>query len=144
MLVELPDAEIWATDLLRGDDDTYGLGDWRCVFELELRDSALVVRGEITFWERANDQTTIRGHYYRVLPIAAATRNCQLELVQASGLVSGPNIGARGYRWYKGEGVVRQARIITDTFGPDTSRIGGTIQFEPIQIARSCVYALAE
>ena len=61
-------------------------------------------------------------------------RHCQVTLGETSGSVSGPNIGARGYRWFDGQGLVRRAKIQTDVFGADAGKIGGAIQFAPIQI----------
>lgn len=141
--IPLSDVHIVADQLVRGDDDIYGLGDWRCQFKVSLEGRMLKIEGEIVFAEKANDFTTIRGSYYREIPVVEPGQypSCQLELEEPTGLVSGPNIGARGYRWYKGEGLIRQARIITDTFGPDTGRIGGTVQLEPLRIRMSCAYA---
>lgn len=143
LTISLPDVEIVADQLVRGDHDVYGLGDWHCSFSFKLEKNVIKVYGEIVFSEKAHDFTTIRGTYYKELAIADADKYpaCEMKLNVSEGTVSGPNVGARGHRWYKGSGVIRQAHIITDTFGMDTGKIGGTIQFEPLEIVLNCVYA---
>lgn len=143
VLVNLPDIYIMADKITRGDSDTYGLGDWSCSFKLELEGAVLKVDGSIIFSEKANDFTTIVGEYHEEIPVKELEkcRSCSFSLEDSYGIVSGPNIGARGYRWYPGQGLIRRAKIITDTFGADAGRIGGTIQFEPVRVIVRCMYA---
>jgi hypothetical protein len=140
IVVTLPDIQIYADQLIRGDADTYGLGDWHSVFNMELRGTNLKVSGKIKFTENVNDYTTIVGEYSALIPVPALEKcqSCQLSLVQ------GPNIGARGYKWYAGQGIIKRACIVTDTFGEDTGRIGGTIQFEKVTIHVNCLFAQSE
>lgn len=141
--IALPDAHILADRLQRGDGDTYGLGDWHCAFSIALEGQELVVDGQIVFSENANDYTTIAGVYHRRIAVAELERcrHCWVRLEEAKGSVGGPNIGARGYRWFMGQGLVRRAKIQTDTFGDDVGRIGGTIQFAPIKVIVECAIA---
>lgn len=106
--------------------------DWAtgpALFKLELEGAVLKVDGSIVFSEKANDFTTIVGEYHEEIPVKELEkcRSCSFSLEDSYGVVSGPNIGARGYRWYQGQGLVRRAKIITDTFG-DSGRIGGTVK----------------
>jgi len=144
--VSLPDASITATQCLRGDGDTYGLGDWNSTFTVEIDSIYLKIRGEVSFTEKANDFTTIVGQYQSQVVITEMMRcpNCSFSLEKQSGSVSGPNVGARGYQWYNGQGIIRRAKIMTDTFGDDVGKIGGVIQFRTIQIEKHCYFAFAE
>jgi hypothetical protein len=141
--VNLPDAAITAGRVTRGDADTYGLGDWRCTFTATLEGLYLRLDGVITFTEKANDFTTITGEYHRRIYVRELEKcqSCNLYIPGASGTVSGPNIGARGYRWFNGQGMVRRARIQTDVFGADAGQIGGVVQFAPVLISVKCLYA---
>jgi hypothetical protein len=138
--IELPDVEIRANRIVRGDGDTYGLGTWKSTFTVSLEGSRLKVDGQISFVEKANDFTTIVGEYHQRIPVGAleGCRHCDVSLDETHGSVSGPNIGARGYRWFNGQGLVRRARIQTDVVGDDPGKIGGTIQFVPIRILVDC------
>lgn|GEM_PF-681699 len=144
--IELPDAQIVADKLVRGDADTYGLGDWRCTYRVSLDGNFLQLDGAIVFSERANDFTVITGTFSSRIEVGELEkcRLCDVALEDIEGVVAGPNIGARGYRWYKGQGIIRRARIATDTFGDDVGRIGGTVQFEPVRVAVRCDYAVLE
>lgn len=139
--IQLEDVEITATRVVRGDGDTYGLGDWYCRYSVALDCDALVLEGKIVFTEKANDFSTISGVFKKRIPVEALER-CQYCLVQldpTEGTVSGPNIGARGYRWFAGEGLIRRAKIQTDVFGTDAGHIGGTIQFAPVRVLVDCL-----
>ncbi len=147
LTINLPDVNILADKVTRGDADTYGLGDWSCKFEVELLDDAKIkLKGVISFAEKANDYTTIVGKYEQVIAVKALEPYAyfRLRMETAEGRVSGPNIGARGYRWFSGEGLIQKARIQTDTFGDDTGRIGGTIRFHPLIIVAQREYAALE
>lgn len=141
--ITLPDAHIFADRLRRGDGDTYGLGDWHCTFSVSLSGTEIVVDGQIVFSEKANDFTTITGAYHRRIEVGELSRcrHCWVTLEGEKGSVGGPNIGARGYRWFAGQGLIRRARIQTDTFGDDVGRIGGTVQFAPIKVRVDCAIA---
>ncbi len=143
LALQLPDVSITADQVLRGDADTYGLGNWRCTFHLSWDGSEAVLEGYIIFRESANDSTIIRGRVlHRIaLPELAPYGLCTLTFDRAYGAVGGPNIGARGARWYAGRGLIRKALIVTDTFGDDVGRIGGLVQFRPVQIRLDCLYA---
>ncbi len=141
--VRLPDAVITANRIIRGDGDTYGLGDWRCAFTATVDGLYLKIDGVITFTEKANDFTTIVGEYHRRIYIRQLEKcqSCDVSLLGASGVVDGPNIGARGYRWFGGKGMVRRAYIQTDVFGKDAGQIGGKVQFAPLKVSVKCLYA---
>jgi hypothetical protein len=141
--VELPDVQITANRVARGDGDTYGLGDWKSTFTVALEGTMLKINGSISFTEKANDFTTIVGEYHQRIEVGALERcrHCQVSLGETTGSVSGPNIGARGYRWFDGQGLVRRAKIQTDVFGPDAGNIGGTVQFAPIRVLVDCSIA---
>ncbi len=143
LTVQLPDVSISADRVLRGDADTYGLGDWYCTFRLTLDGDSITLNGYIAFHEKANDSSIIVGHVrHRVaLPFASDYHWCAREADPSSGIVSGPNIGARGPRWYAGRGLIRRAYVVTDTFGDDVGRIGGRVQFRPVHIRLRCEYA---
>jgi hypothetical protein len=136
IVVQLPDVQLTANRLVRGDGDTYGLGDWACTFRLSIDSCYLRVDGQVVFAEKANDFTTIVGECHELIPLEVLKKNPQyhLRLERNFGSVAGSNIGARGYRWFAGTGVVRRANIQTDTFGNDVGRIGGTVQFHPVRI----------
>lgn len=144
LLIQLPDMQITADKVIRGDGDTYGLGDWRCRFKASIEAQTVVVEGEIVFSENANDFSTIVGTARQRIKFAALEpcRHCRIVLDEPIGSVGGPNIGARGARWYKGKGLIRRAKMTTDTFGDDVGRVGGTIQFAPLQLKVYCNYAL--
>lgn len=137
----LEDVDITAKRIVRGDGDTYGLGDWFCRYTVTLDGSAVVLEGKITFWEKANDFSTISGVFKKRIPVPALERckHCVVQLDPTEGTVSGPNIGARGYRWFAGQGLIRQANIQTDVFGTDAGHIGGTIQFAPVRVLVDCL-----
>ncbi len=141
--IELPDMQITANHIVRGDGDTYGLGDWKSTFTVTLDGTMLKVDGTISFTEKANDFTTIVGEYRQRIEVGALERcrHCQVSLGETTGSVSGPNIGARGYRWFGGQGLIRRAKIQTDVFGEDVGNIGGTIQFVPVRISVDCSIA---
>lgn len=147
LVVNLPDVNIFAGKVTRGDADVYGLGDWICKFEVEVLDGAkLLLKGTIAFSEKANDQTTIVGKYEQVLSLKALEPYAyhRLQLLSPFGKVGGPNIGARGFRWFDGEGIIQKAYIQTDTFGEDVGRIGGTVRFHPLVIVAQREYAGVE
>jgi hypothetical protein len=142
--IPLPDAAIYANHLTKGDGDIYGLGDWFAHFTLSIDSHVLVVRGSVIFAEKTNDYTTISGTYEQRIEVEALRhcRFCAPELVENTGFVGGPNVGARGYRWYSGKGLVKNAYIVTDTFGTDVGRIGGTVRFAPVSIRLFCALAV--
>lgn len=144
--IELPDVQITANRVVRGDGDTYGLGDWKSSFTVALDGAMLKVDGTITFTEKANDFTTIVGEYHQRIAVGALERcrHCQVSLGETQGSVAGPNIGSRGYRWFNGQGLLRRASIQTDVFGEDAGSIGGTIQFAPIRVLVDCFIASDE
>lgn len=144
--LQLPDAQITADRIVRGDGDTYGLGDWQCAFTIKLDGAVLRVDGAITFSEKANDFTTLVGEYHQSIPVGELEkcRSCKVSIDETYGTVIGPNIGARGYRWFGGQGLVRRARIQTDTFGDDAGRVGGTVQFAPLRVLIECPIADAQ
>ncbi len=141
--IALPDVQITADRLVRGDGDTYGLGNWQCSFTVTLDGLMLKVDGKISFAEKANDFTTIVGEYHQRIAVGELERcqRCVVSLDETHGDVSGPNIGARGYRWFAGQGLVRRAKIQTDTFGNDVGHVGGTIQFASIRVLVDCSVA---
>lgn len=141
--ITLPDAQITADHIIRGDGDTYGLGDWHCRFTVALDSTVLKVDGKISFTEKANDFTTIVGEYHQRIPVGELERcrHCVITLDETQGTVSGPNIGARGYRWFAGQGLLRRVKIQTDVFGEDSGHIGGVIQFRPIRVLVDCSMA---
>lgn len=144
LVINLPDVDIFAGKVIRGDADVYGLGDWSCKFEVEITDGTkLLLKGTISFWEKANDYTTIVGKYEQMLSIKALEPYAyyRLQLLTPSGSVGAPNIGARGFRWFPGEGLLQKAYIQTDTFGEDAGRIGGTVKFRPLKIVVQRAYA---
>lgn len=142
--IQLPDAQITADRITRGDGDTYGLGDWQCAFTVKLVGTVLHLNGTIMFTEKANDFTTIVGEYHRRISVGELERcrTCQISLGETYGTANGPNIGARGYRWFGGQGLVRRAKIQTDTFGNDAGHIGGVVQFTPVRILIECLVAV--
>ena len=141
--IKLPDATITADRITRGDGDTYGLGDWQCAFTVKLVGTVLHLDGTIMFAEKANDFTTIVGEYHRRIPVGELEkcRSCRVSLDPTYGTVNGPTIGARGYRWFAGLGLVRRASIQTDTFGDDAGHIGGRVQFAPVRVLIECLMA---
>jgi hypothetical protein len=143
--IQLPDMEIWATQLLRGNADLYGRGDWQLNVTVALEGYSLNVKGKILFSEKADDFTEIVGGFEQTLQIEAIQRcqSCQLRILENKGSVKGKNIGARGFRWFDGHGLIRRAKIRTDTFGDDVGVIGGRIEFLPFQINVQCLYANA-
>ena len=141
--IALPDAHIVADRLTKGDCDTYGLGDWHCRFTATIEDSLIVLNGSISFSENANDYTTIVGAWRSELYVAELARcsKCRLILHDNSGQVSGKNIGARGYQTVVGKGMIRKARVLSDTFGCDAGKLGAYLSFRPILLAIHCEYA---
>ncbi len=144
LLIQLPDVPITADKVVRGDGDTYGFGDWHCRFKASMEGPSVVVEGELVFSENANDFTTIVGTVHRRFKFAEleACRHCRVVLDEPTGSVGGINIGARGARWYRGQGLVRRAKMTTDTFGEDVGRVGGVIQFAPLRVLVQCDYAV--
>ncbi|MBX2930304.1 MAG: hypothetical protein KF852_20905 [Saprospiraceae bacterium] len=143
--INIPDVEIIADRLIHGDADTYGLGDWSCSFRLSRTNDTLVLKGEIIFSERANDHTIIAGYYRQYIPAPELQKyaGCSVVLSAEKGKVSGPNIGARGYRWFKGSDLINKAYIRTDTFGMDVGKIGGTVKFNEVSLTIYCHYSAA-
>jgi hypothetical protein len=144
--INIPDLEIVANRIERGDGDTYGLGDWRCAVKVRLEGTTLFLDGKITFWEKTNDFTTISGEIHEQInvPELATCRFCEISIENFNGSTNGENFGARGYRWFDGRGIIRRAKIRTDIFGEDAGQIGGVLQFEPIRAVVRCDYVLLE
>jgi hypothetical protein len=142
----LEDADIQAANIVRGDGDTYGLGDWHCRYTVSLQENAIMLEGRIVFSEKANDYSTIVGNFKKRIPVEALERcrHCVVQLDPSEGTVSGPNIGARGYRWFTGQGLIRRAKIQTDVFGEDAGHIGGIIQFAPVRVLVDCLITTTE
>lgn len=141
--VNIPDAQIWADKITNGDGDVFGKGDWSCTFTAKIDDDFLVIDGKISFAEKANDFTTIVGTYHNRILVAELQkcRHCEVSLDTDLGKVSGPNAGARGTQMYIGKGIIKSAKIVTDTFGNDNGNIGGKVKFNPIQINILCLFA---
>jgi len=142
--VELPDIWIMANQILRGDGDTYGNGDWYCKVNAALdAEGNIRLEGELMFAEKANDFTTITRSFKRIIKVPALEKckECRLSLDETRGYVSGLNVGARGYRWYRGKGLIRRVYFQTDTFGTDAGRVGGRIVFSPLKVLVKCEYA---
>jgi hypothetical protein len=141
--VTLPNQSLYATQLLRGDADTYGLGDWRAEVKVALEGTNIRVTGQISFTENANDFTTIAGSFSQLIPVAEldACQHCNFTLLNSKGAVRGINIGARGAQWHEGTGIIQRASITTDTFGDDVGRVGGTIRFAPLAVRVHCPIA---
>jgi hypothetical protein len=140
-----PKDQVVAADrLLRGDGDTYGMGDWQTVVRLSVEDTLLLIHGELIFRENANDFTTIAGTFQQKIPIDMLKdcQQCQFSIQQPTGRAEGENIGARGYKWFAGQGALRRVHFQTDTFGEDVGLIGGRVQYRPVQIAVRCLLAL--
>lgn len=144
--IQVPDLQITANKLENGDGDLYGLGDWHCTVSARLESDTLVIDSYIIFKENNNDFTTIKGKKQQriVVPELAGCYRCGPSLRSSEGAVKGPNIGARGFRWFAGQGIIRRASIRTDTFGDDAGHVGGTLQFAPIQVTLDCGYAISE
>jgi hypothetical protein len=146
MEIKIPDLEIFANRVERGDGDTYGLGDWRCSVKLRLVGSTLFLDGKITFWEKANDFTTISGEIHQQIDVPELEKCsfCAVSIENLNGSANGENFGARGFRWFDGRGIIRRAKIQTDLFGEDVGQIGGIVQFLPIRAVIRCDYALVD
>jgi hypothetical protein len=142
-LFQIPDVSIVADKITKGDGDTYGLGDWRCNFKAALTGTVLKVSGDIVFTEKANDFSTIVGHFEQNYNVQALEqcKQCTVLIDEPMGSVSGLNVGARGYKWYRGQGLIRKAKIQTDVFGDDAGHIGGMVRFSPIKLVVHCDYA---
>lgn len=140
--IRLPDMQIFANKLMRGNADLYGLGDWICRYRISLKDSILVMKGDIIFRENANDYTIMEGAVKQsiVVPELTGFAGCQILLSPSKGEVRGLNIGARGYQWFRGHGLVRRAFIRTDTLGLDVGKVGGRVQFQPVKIIAQCYF----
>jgi hypothetical protein len=72
--IELSDVQITANRVVRGDGDTYGLGDWKSNFTVAQEGTLLKVDGTISFTEKANDFTTILGEYHQRIEVGALER----------------------------------------------------------------------
>jgi hypothetical protein len=143
VVIPLPELRLYADVLEQGDADTYGLGHWKLDVQLRLEGTDLLLEARLIFQENARDYTIISGQTQQRIHVGALEKcqYCTLILEEEHGTVSGPNIGARGYRWYRGQALVRRAHIVTDTFGPDTGRIGGLVQLKPARVLVHCLYA---
>lgn len=138
--LRIPDLEIIANKVTHGDGDVYGRGVWSSSFTIKQIDTTLHIDGVISFKENSNDFTEITGTVHQTITLNQL-HYCTAIPIQNSGKVEGDNIGARGYRWFAGQGIIRRAWIQTDTFGNDAGKIGGKIQFQPIQIIYDCPMA---
>ena len=141
--IQIPDFDIYANQLMRGDADTYGLGNFKLKIEASVVDGKLYLSSKLKFEEGANDFTTIRGEFTQMFEVKRLTqcRTCEIKLENYLGTIEGDNFGARGYRVFKGDGLFESATIQTDTFGTDTGKIGGRVKMKPIQIIIQCLYA---
>ncbi len=146
LTIPLPDVEIWATRLRQGNADIYGRGDWQIHFTASLEGANLLLKGNILFSEKADDFTEIAGSFEQILHIQALEicQSCQLRPMIEKGTVKGKNIGARGFRWFAGQGLIRRAWVRTDTFGDDVGFIGGKVEFEPFSVSVQCLYAVKD
>jgi hypothetical protein len=145
LTIPLPDFEFFADKLSSGDCDLYGLGSWQCEISIKIEGAYLLIKAKAVFSEDNPDYTIIEGAYSKRIYVEELAKyaHCDLEQEQFSGSVSGKNIGARGYRWYNGSGMVKRAWIATDTFGCDVGKVGGTIQLHPLRVSVQCTYAAA-
>jgi hypothetical protein len=133
--VFIPDLIVWADQLNHGDTDIYGLGEWQCSVIAEVENGDLILRGKIVFSEKSNDFTVISGKIDYRIPIKNLGSCYDFEVISIEknkGNVNGENRGASGFHKFLGKGIIRSANIITDTFGGDVGKIGGTIKFQPI------------
>jgi hypothetical protein len=146
LTIPLPDLEVFADKLRSGDCDLYGLGNWQCEISIKIDGAYLVLKAKAVFSEDNPDYTVIEGSVSKRIYVEELAKYafCDLEQEHFSGSVSGKNIGARGYRWYYGSGMVKKAWIVTDTFGCDVGKVGGTIQLHPLRVSVQCTYAAAE
>lgn len=144
--IQLPNVRIIADKITRGDGDTYGFGDWQCRFKATIEDASVVLEGNLTFSENANDFTTITGDFRQKIKFEQLEpcRRCRVNIDPSTGWLGGPNVGARGAHWYRGQGLIRRAKMTTDTFGNDVGRVGGTVQFVPLRVLVHCEYVQNE
>ncbi|MFN4080734.1 MAG: hypothetical protein ACK4NS_07510 [Saprospiraceae bacterium] len=142
--IQAPEMRIYATQLIQGDDELWGLGVWETRWVAEARGDSLWLRGEIFFREMANDHSVFYGKAELGLPVGelAAYPFCAIEPLTMSGGVKGNNAGAVGYKRYRGNGLAASALIRTDTFGPDLGKVGGVVRFRPIALRLSCSVAM--
>lgn len=146
LTIPLPDLEVFADKLRSGDCDLYGLGNWQCEVSVKIDGAYLVLKTKAVFSEDNPDYTVIEGGSSKKIYVEELAKYtfCDLELEQFSGSVNGKNIGARGYRWYYGNGMIKKAWIVTDTFGCDVGKVGGTIQLHPLRVNVQCTYVATE
>ena len=140
--INIPDVQIWADKITNGDADLYGSGDWCCTFTTRIDGDYLVLDGKISFAEKAGDFTTIIGSYHHRILVEELQKcsSCEVSLEEKIGFLSGQNVGARGVQTYNGKGIIRSAKIVTDTFGNDNGKVGGRIKFNPIRFKVVCIY----
>lgn len=141
--IQIPEMQIYADRLVRGDEELWGLGDWECVWDIELSGDSIYIRGKILFRELANDMSVFVGKVERRIRAEelAQCPFCTLDDFVQQGCISGKNAGAVGYRRYRGVGIVRSGFIQTDTFGPDLGKVGGTVRFRPMEVPLRCSVA---
>jgi hypothetical protein len=141
--IVVPAMTIVADQLQAGDADLYGLGDWQCKASARFDGTDVVLEAHIVFSERSNDYSVLAGSAQKRVKLTQleGCRHCEWILLPDRGTVSGPNVGARGYKWYVGKGLIARAFIQTDTFGDDLGRAGGSLYFAPVRVLVHCAIA---
>lgn len=138
--VPLPSIEIWADKLEHGDCDTFGKGTWMCSVETEIEGDELTISAKIWFLENSGDSTRITGAATRKMKIPSLKdySACTILNKGGSGRLNGVNIGARSFRNYEGQGIIRSGYIQTDTHGCDVGKIGGKLTLKPLYLKIYC------
>lgn len=143
--LQLPDIQLFADQHTRGDEDLYGLGTWQISATAHQLGDSVCISLTIKFCEDVHDFTTMKGARIVMVALPEGVNTSETLLMdQSFSDVRGPNIGARGFQNFQGNGMIEEVIICTDTFGTDTGKVGGTIRFKPIRLSSSQPTAVLE
>lgn len=130
--------EIYADQLLGGDHDIYGRGNFKLRSTAEVdNQSQIVLSVSFENNERSPDYTYMRGErvFKKFVP-ELSNHKCKLIGISPnSGEVQG--VGRwkdHSFRNYGGNGLIKNSNIRTDTVDNDLGQTGGSVSFSPIQL----------
>jgi hypothetical protein len=142
--LKVPPVRVIADQLVQGDCDLYGGGEWSVSVRAQLNDEGVVLNGWLLFSENAGDSTQIRGrfrHFVSFKEHPDRQRWCSYRLQGQKGYMYGKNHGPVGELWYNGSGLIKGGKMVTDTWDCEVGQAGGVLYFNDLVILSHCEMA---
>lgn len=134
--ISFEDLEIYGDQLIGGDRDVYGRGDFVVEASVRIDGSYIVLSVTFLIKERSPDYTTIRGfREVRKHVPELDSPHCNVKLEPSQGKLQGSGVwnDHRFVRYY-GTGLIEHGDIRTDTPGHDVGKVGGIVRFKPVTL----------